>query len=241
MRRAGIEPACLSAPVFETDSYTCSGTCAYGTRRETRTPMPSRAPVPETGVSTDSTSRAYWYAERESNSQARYGRRPLRPMCLPFHHLRILAAAVGFEVRNELFAIPTPLETVVFPVSEAVLAGSNHARSDGYRPLTQPKGTIREQKIRPYMCLQRRIWKNISHYDCHANAWRNGGQYHVRRTELLAPNAECERIAGASWHLSEQHLRSYAPGGLPDTSHQCPPDGVPQQSDQVADGQSEEA
>lgn len=65
---------------------------------------------------------------------------------------------VGLEVRNELFAIPTPLETVVFPVSEAVLAGSNHARSDGYEPLTQPKGTIREQKIRPYMCLQRRIW-----------------------------------------------------------------------------------
>ena len=97
MRRAGIEPACLSAPVFETDSYTCSGTCAYGTRRETRTPMPSRAPVPETGASTNSTSRAYWYAERESNSQARYGRRPLRPMCLPFHHLRILAATVGFE------------------------------------------------------------------------------------------------------------------------------------------------
>ena len=68
-----------------------------GTRRETRTPMPSRAPVPETGVSTDSTSRAYWYAERESNSQARYERRPLRPMCLPFHHLRILAATAGFE------------------------------------------------------------------------------------------------------------------------------------------------
>ena len=97
VRRAGIEPACLSAPVFETGSYTCSGTCAYGTRRETRTPMPLRAPVPETGVSTDSTSRAYWYAERESNSQARSGRRPLRPMCLPFHHLRILAATAGFE------------------------------------------------------------------------------------------------------------------------------------------------
>ena len=90
VRRAGIEPACLSATVFETDSYTCSGTCAYGTRRETRTPMPSRTPVPETGVSANSTSRAYWYAERESNSQARYERRPLRPMCLPFHHLRIL-------------------------------------------------------------------------------------------------------------------------------------------------------
>ena len=91
VRRAGIEPACLSAPVFETGSYTCSGTCAYGTRRETRTPTPSRAPVPETGVSANSTSRACWYAERESNSQARSGRRPLRPMCLPFHHLRILA------------------------------------------------------------------------------------------------------------------------------------------------------
>ena len=131
VRRAGLEPACLSASVFETDSYTCSGTCAFGTRRETRTPMPLRAPVPETGVSTNSTSRVFfgdpievwfdgekeegdcgyaafaaltqtaeakcsrllptWYAERESNSQARYGRRPLRPMCLPFHHLRILA------------------------------------------------------------------------------------------------------------------------------------------------------
>lgn len=30
---------------------------------------------------------------------------------------------VGLEVRNEHLAIPSPLETMVFPVSEAVLAG----------------------------------------------------------------------------------------------------------------------
>ena len=39
-----------------------------GTRRETRTPMPSRAPVPETGVSTNSTSRAYG-AQSESRTR----------------------------------------------------------------------------------------------------------------------------------------------------------------------------
>ena len=69
VRRAGLEPASLLASVFETDSYTCSGICAYGTRRGTRTLMPSRTPVPETGVSANSTSRAYWYAERGSNPQ----------------------------------------------------------------------------------------------------------------------------------------------------------------------------
>lgn len=39
-----------------------------GTRRETRTPTPLRAPVPETGVSTDSTSRAYG-AQSESRTR----------------------------------------------------------------------------------------------------------------------------------------------------------------------------
>ena len=33
VRRAGLEPANLPASDFETDSYTCSGICAYGTQR----------------------------------------------------------------------------------------------------------------------------------------------------------------------------------------------------------------
>ena len=33
VRRAGLEPANLPASDFETDSYACSGICAYGTQR----------------------------------------------------------------------------------------------------------------------------------------------------------------------------------------------------------------
>ena len=83
VRRAGLEPARLSASVFETDSYTCSGTCAYGTRRGTRTLMPSRAPVPETGMSANSTSRACGTQSGDRTRRSSHGRQPLKLLCLP--------------------------------------------------------------------------------------------------------------------------------------------------------------
>ena len=54
VRRAGLEPAHPSASVFETDSYTNSGICAF-----------------------------QWYTARDSNPHARYGHQFLRLACLP--------------------------------------------------------------------------------------------------------------------------------------------------------------
>ena len=99
VRRAGLEPAHPSASVFETDSYTNSGICAFQwyTARDSNPHARSWTPVPETGVSTNSTSRAYWYAERDSNSHACMG---AGPSDRGVYHSTICAYGLAFGLQQ---------------------------------------------------------------------------------------------------------------------------------------------